>query len=112
MEHEKGCIAARERYEAWIKQWPNHCKKCYGTGSYYDHGTYWDPPDSGPCGCIEEGKCPRCGKQVEVRNTCVDIFTDEHYFCECGWSDIAVENGEEGMACPLYECFCNYDTRW
>jgi len=80
----------------YVSKWPDFCRKCNGTGLiiYED-----DPSPAGvalspgtmdfeePCsGCVENGICPRCGKEVWP----VDI--DWPQPCgNCGWEEKITE---------------------
>lgn len=75
-------------YEAKLaeakKQYPGACESCGGTGMHYIAGSYDCPPDSDACSdCLGEGRCPRCGKNIETseRDLC------DYYKCECGYDE-------------------------
>lgn len=70
-----------EEYKA---KWPNYCKVCNGWGGKYIHGTFWEPPDFDYCNrCIEDMKCPRCGKDYDHLGIETDYPSDS---CpHCGW---------------------------
>lgn len=99
--HSKECYDAAEKRtrdrEAWLAQWPNHCRACEGAGGagYTEmHGfaggggePMWDV-----CGCLEIGKCPRCGAAGFQDETALD-----HPCFNCGWSAM----GEGFDAAPI-----------
>jgi hypothetical protein len=59
-EEEAQTRAAQEAYDA---QWPHYCKSCGGGGWFYSAGGRYTQPESNPCACIEDGRCPRCGEK-------------------------------------------------
>jgi len=63
------------------RRWPNHCKECGGWGEWYSMGSWNDPPDGGPCKCVENGICPRCASARLRYNE----PTDEDYCLDCGY---------------------------
>ena len=71
-ECQRQCAERTAAREAWVAQWPNHCKTCQGAGAQYS--TY-DPSPSGVSlgsgqmvdvdvcpDCAEKGICSRCGQ--------------------------------------------------
>ena len=112
MRHTQECIKQTEQHnraiEAWVKQWPHHCKECFGAGQFT---SYYDPSPPGislgsgyytevePCRCTEMGKCPRCGSSIwdpeeEIPKEPCPV---------CGWD----WDKNEGDICPPpYECAC------
>lgn len=71
--HTPACEYRRQAYARWVKAWPNHCPSCHGVGEV----SYDDDPGASdcslsagsmtftdPCECVEEGRCPRCGKRA------------------------------------------------
>jgi len=117
MEHTQIC----ERMDAqfWIrrKMWwlanPSACKTCEGTGEWYDSGTYWEPPDGGPCTCVEEGRCPLCGFQhdEEYELGCEDEVGNIIPCIKCGWT-----GKRAGDVCPpryeLCDCWNEFQFRY
>jgi len=81
--------AAREAYE---KEWPNYCQRCGGWGSIAS-GWDGDPESSdvGPCSCVEEGRCPRCGER--------SLNEDGDYCFGCQWIDGKSDGLPEVGAC-------------
>ncbi len=93
----------------YVTKWPQHCKSCDGWGYHwyeYDpspagialsHGTM---TDCDPCAdCIEQGKCPRCGKEVWTED---DFNPDDPVVClECGWKE-----DDPDVAPEQPECYC------
>ena len=80
-----------QKNEEFKAKWPNYCKKCGGWGmhSYTEmHGFNYGCGEqmAEPCECVEEGICPRCGKEAG--------FDDEGQGpCQhCGW------NYDDGLA--------------
>jgi len=110
MKHNPSCDKAFEQHAHDVAEyfvaWPHHCKHCGGWGGAYG---YYDPSPSGvslgsgsmldfdPCPhCVEEGICPRCGREL--------LDSDGFDVCEhCGF-DFYYPEGEP----PEPECFCNY----
>jgi len=108
MNHTKSCQAHTERVNQAIAEyeakWPDHCRKCNGAGllvSYqsvpYGMGSTNMEVDDYCSTCIEEGKCPRCGKTVFSE----EDFDGEILSCsQCGWD-------ESVGGCPeLDDCGC------
>jgi len=120
MKHTKECLAYQAQsdaeYEAYVAKWPNYCHKCNGYGSFDYPGTYDEPPGHEPCTCVEEGRCPRCGKHSIVWLVSLDEY-EAHLryqwdypdgdvpFCPlCGWID---SYDEQTPGCPEpWECDC------
>ena len=80
MEHTQECkqltavvAIIRERYELL---YPGHCRDCNGAGGFHDCGSYWEPPSFDLCDCLENGRCPRCGKTI-----------DSEICPACGWDE-------------------------
>lgn len=74
------------------KDWPNYCTKCGGWGCWESPATRDEPGDAGPCSCVEDGICPRCGEESinEVKH---EQEGEETEVCiSCGW-----ETGDEGL---------------
>ena len=101
-----------DAHNTYLQDWPKHCKTCGGWGLHYD--TY-DPSPAGVslsagtmtdvslCKCIEDGTCPRCGR--EPLRVYEDAYNGDWCFClGCGWT----ENKTEGSPAPpeLTECDC------
>jgi len=86
MKHKPECLerTAKEKQEldSWLALYPNHCTSCGGAGAWSSPGSFWEPPDGGPCGCVEDGKCPRCGKETLMENH----FENEIPCPNCGWN--------------------------
>jgi hypothetical protein len=56
-QHTAECRERNAQYkatrDAWVKQWPNYCRPCNGTGiGSYSPSTYWEPE------CVEA--CEQC----------------------------------------------------
>lgn len=74
----------RARYAAYVAKWPHYCRKCDGSGGRWLPGTYHYPPDFDPCGCLEDGYCPRCGVLTWEQ----EDFDGAPVTCpECGWQE-------------------------
>lgn len=62
------CVLAVFRWNRAVSQFPNACESCHGTGMFDIHS------DDSPCWCVEQGKCPRCGSEMDydgdVTQTC------------------------------------------
>lgn len=106
--HDAQCIQDRAAYEAFVARWPGFCTACGGWGYTYVGGTYNHPPESDPCSCVEEGQCPRCGKEADLLTQPDGDFT----VCpHCGWDERMVVYQTEGwrdMVCPEWECTCGW----
>jgi hypothetical protein len=94
--HKESCIAhwltTLRLQEAYDSKWQHHCRKCHGLGGFlysYDPspaGVSLSPgymQDFDTCSdCVEQGKCPRCGKliypldQVDKFNEWLDNQTE------------------------------------
>ena len=97
--------------DAYAAKWPRYCRHCQGWG-YFEYS--YDPSpagvslspgtmtDSDPCHkCIEEGVCPRCGKQVFDDD---DWDSGEPIVCpKCGWKEAAPDAIESEPECVCYE---------
>lgn len=82
--------------EEWLAKYPNHCKACEGAAAHY--GVRWGEETADPCGCAEDGRCPRCGKQT--------LDEDGNGPCEaCGWTGEGAED-----VCPSIEIDENYPS--
>ena len=100
VKHSEQCIKDTLAYLLWQAQHPNHCtgKGCHGAGvidiSDSSVGLY----GTEPCpSCVEQGKCPWCGKQT--LNTVYDWDDDAKLSCRsCGW--------HTGAGVPQLECWC------
>lgn len=105
--HTQECLEAQAARKAWEARYPNYCKECLGNGGFYDPGTYWDPPDFGPCSsCWEQNICPRCGHAEAFEP---DAFTPPCLYC--GWYDSPESSP------PAAECICpepdySFDLDW
>lgn len=90
-------VFAFKRWQ-WAQKWPNHCPKCEG------HGHSLDGEDACP-NCIEQGCCPRCGKQAWLATVDFDRTCP---FCD--WNDLSAMFGDAeqtGLAMPAeMECAC------
>ena len=90
--HTPSCIVATTNYKrlraAFAIYWSSYCTTCNGVGGsiyYYDPspggislGAGW-MEDMNPCpDCIEQGLCPRCGKEF-------DQDSEEATCPHCGW---------------------------
>lgn len=91
----------QELIDAYIKEWPNHCKDCGGWGigsSWEEYGSFFIDPCPN---CSENGICPRCGKEVAQFKEAIELG-DEFKPCpHCGWEE-AKTDGKP----PDYECWC------
>lgn len=98
-EHSKECEAFQREQAATIEKykadWPEHCKNCDGWGFFYYPSTRWQPEEYAPCHkCIEEGKCPRCGKDAWQE------LPDDSATCpHCGFTEIESEGLPEESHC-------------
>lgn len=94
MVHTKECVAAQCVRQKWLDRWPEHCIACRGAGGFTFHETHGLPGPGEqlwePCVCIEDGRCPRCGKY---------LLNEESRCFDCGWT---LQFG----GCPVAECFC------
>lgn len=66
-----------------LLKYPNACGKCLGSGLLHSHGTYDHPPETDPCYCLEEGRCPRCSKATKLR----EVEHCDWSYCECGYDE-------------------------
>lgn len=102
MSHTPTCIKQTEdaikRHQAWVKRWPNYCKKCDGVGILAQCD--WVPYGSGVtamasyelCECLCDDCCPRCGEAMGTED---DWDGSDPVTCpHCGW------NSMEPDACP------------
>ena len=88
----KAGIRAEEARIDWEHRWPRHCPHCggwgylSGPGCSVPYGSTWVslPQETDPCShCVEEGKCPRCGHQLDG-----DFENEGDARCpSCGWVD-------------------------
>lgn len=94
MKHDPACLKASLRYREmeidYLHRWPRTCPTCGGTGGAvsagcsvpYGMGSVNLPDEFDICpDCIEEGICPRCGKQ-----TMADQDSDAEHCTACGWT--------------------------
>lgn len=103
--HTKNCLERQKAYQNFIAKYPNYCKTCGGTGYWYTYATYWEDADGGPCSCVEEGICPRCGEKTllvdkEGLSDCLKCNWSERYFL------FDAKNVPPDIACPNTECYC------
>lgn len=103
----------REAVEKYDQNWPNACKACGGAG-YFVYA--YDPSPSGvslapgylydadPCeACIEQGKCPRCGKAAWTD----DDWNGEFATCpHCGWTDNPKADQPDRVRPVEPDCYC------
>lgn len=99
MAHTEECIKMSERsrleQEAWVKQWPDYCRKCSGVGGFFFGGCGYEPPSWDVClECTDKGLCPRCKGALQYPDT------GEGPCTVCGW--------KEGDDClpELWHCDC------
>ena len=109
VKHTPECIQSEQELREFTAKHPHMCGSCGGRGSWHDFGTYWDPPDGGPCdACVEQGICPQCGDNRLI------LREGEHYdhcVCEgCGWDEQKANDPTPNDApypvMPEYECWC------
>lgn len=95
--HKESCLAAQARIkaaqDAFLAKWPNFCKSCWGAGGHTSPGDFYQPPDWQPCFCLDNGRCPLCGKQHNE-----DWEADE---CECGWTYDGHGMNEKDIVYPI-----------
>ena len=113
--HTDACIKRMQdalvRYQAWVAQWPDYCKKCDGDGfqrwtenqSPIGSGYYWPEPFSEPCACLEQDQCPRCQRAMDIEE---DWEWDNEVTCpHCGWRsgdpDMCPEIPEDPCRCEV-----------
>lgn len=114
--HTHHCLvqSAKSDFERWayFLRWPHTCTHCDGHGEfrYYDSQVGLDGAD--PCGfCVEEGICPRCGKQVWSD----EDWDNETVVCpECGFVEGPNADREHPDQYPPipYECACYDNYYW
>lgn len=98
---------------AWDEQYPYACTSCHGWGvyAYSDSVPYGSSnvsmPGEEPCpGCLEQGKCPRCGEEILITEEQLETFFDERQTCsECGW-DWGSPNHTDDTQPEVPECYC------
>jgi hypothetical protein len=96
-------------YDRYVEDYPNHCTSCEGTGIVYaEYQQIFD------CLCVEEGKCPRCGRfmywegdpltgNVELYNLIIQAGIEKQLPCDqCGWNWC---RGNNDML-PIPDCIC------
>ena len=74
---------AKAERVAWWEQHPYACTGCEGAGEFREPDSYDTPGFAGPCECVEDGRCPLCGKigtliNIETNPSCSDK--------NCGWT--------------------------
>lgn len=111
--HSPECLQANADFEAaramYAETWPNYCRQCGGWGGVVVRGD-WVPygmsgaflPDQDePCSeCQEDGRCPRCGVEMDVEH--------EDSACPgCGWKwgDEGGPTDGPGCLCPMPDLF-------
>lgn len=84
----KDIATLKAEQEKYTTLWPDYCRICGGSGAVVcedsvDYGsttTTMQTLDNCPA-CVDEGKCPRCGKNLQE---------DGDLKCEwCGWNELS-----------------------
>jgi len=103
--------AWKVEHAAYLERWPNVCQECGGQGGF----EYQDDPGdrdcslsggtttfSEPCSeCLENGTCPRCGKEAWPDS---EMFDADELTCSyCGWADSAPDGLPEVPECLCWE---------
>jgi hypothetical protein len=109
---------AKQAIDLWESNWPNACPLCEawgGSDSVEQAGEFlcsvWDDcPD-----CIEQGKCPRCGKELfedageKYQEVWSEWIVDQNPCPNCGWTwgknagDTRPQEWEPGYSQEEYE---------
>lgn len=107
-EYVEACIKNVTAWNEAVEKYPNVCENCGGAGfvTWEENGAphgegYWPMPVSDICGCVDEGKCPRCASPLEE---------DEPKCSQCDWNedmDDSVIPGEQPYC--LYLMYQSYD---
>lgn len=117
MEHTEQCRRFFATYDQEVREFksrfPAYCRTCKGWGASF--GTY-DPspsgvslsagsmPDVEPCpDCVDNGRCPRCGKQLLSADQ-LDTGVGPESCPDCGWH-WSGRDGTGGISEPP-ECTC------
>lgn len=116
--HIAACIADRAREDAevaaWVARWPGTCASCGGEGGHASGGSYFEPPDYSPCGCVaDDSRCARCGSDGLA-------FDEESGIsvCQwCAWTDDPVVQHEHWalLVAPVPDdgpCICFEISEW
>jgi len=100
MSHLPGCRVEAEfaALRDWTLQWPAHCETCRARGYITEPAGRDHPGCIFPCGCIDAGNCPRCGKYS------AELAIDGTPACpHCGWTG----KGPDDLAPKEPECYCH-----
>lgn len=105
MVHNDACNERQKAVETFKAKHPKHCTTCGGSGAWYSHGSRDEPPDGGPCGCVEAGKCPLCASDVRM----IETEHADYSKCDtCGWDEQAIIEGKAlPEICPEVDCYCH-----
>lgn len=109
---------AKQDIELWEANWPNACKTCeaWGGRDGVEQMGEWLQPVWDDCpDCIEQAKCPRCGKELfedageKYQELWSEWIVDQNPCPNCGWTwgknagDIRPQEWEPGYSQEEYE---------
>lgn len=104
--HSPACDEAVRRLRVFDATWPGACKACGGRGFWNDPGSYYRPPDGGPCpSCVEQDLCPMCGASGL---TSVERELEDSFKCQsCVWDERKIDEGTfMAEFRPDFDCSC------
>ena len=96
---------ARARKTRFQSRYPDYCTACGADGFTYSKD-YWGELKQYPCtSCLEQGKCPRCGKQEIVQEPWKEFAGSYPVCAACNWTSLHEDDDANTLPFPP-ECYC------